>query len=186
MRTRRAISMIELLMIMSACSVALSLMGVLLHRVMLVQMHSRAHVDAERTALRLAAQFRRDVHRSRDAAVGDAEGDNAALLRLQLADGRTVEYSRDGASLLRVESGSDRPTWREEFRFMAVNEVTIEEVSAPPQIVLTLAAKPLELLFDKDKPPVSTHLVPVSVRVEAVIGQDLRLETRFENREASE
>jgi hypothetical protein len=161
-------------------------MGVLLHRVMLAQMHSRAHVNAERTALRLAAQFRRDVHQSRTAVAGNDDGDDGALLRLQFADGRTVEYSRDNTKLRRVESGGDKPTWREEFVFFAANQVTVQEENAPRRVVLTVAARPLEQLHADGKPPVSTQLVPMSIRAEAVIGRNLRFETAPVDRDVPE
>jgi len=186
MKPRRAASMIELLVITSACTVALTLTGVLLHRAMRIQMQSRAHVDAERTSLRLANQFRRDVHAARAAVTGNADEETNAFLRLEFADGRTAEYSRVAGTVLRLESGSSKPMWREEFAFPAVNELMVEEESAPQRLSLTVIAKPIEQLTTNGKPFASTLSVPVSIHVEAVVGRDLRIGSASTGEEAPE
>jgi hypothetical protein len=174
MKTRRAVSLLELLVIMSASTIVLTLCGLLLHRAMRLQIESRAHVDAERTALRLASQFRRDVHAARAAVTGNAEQANDALLQLELADGRTAQYSRDAGTVLRMESGGGKPEWREEFLFPTVNELTIEEEDAPPRLILTVTANP-KAVPPAGQPLAITRIVPLSIHAEAVVGRDLRL-----------
>jgi hypothetical protein len=179
--------MIELLVIMSACTVLLTLTGVLLHRAMRIQMQSRAHVDAERTSLRLANQFRRDVHRARSAATGNSDPDeNPFVLRLEFADGRTAEYSRDGGTVLRLESGGGKPAWREEFVFSAVDEIKIEDEDAPRRLILTMTAKPPAPPATVDKRLVRTRTVPMSIQAEAVVGRDSRFLAATANQEALE
>lgn len=173
MKTRRAVSLIELLVIMSTCTVGLTLTGVLLHCAMRIQMQSRAHADAERNALRLSVQFRRDVHQARAAVTNSADRNSNVLVRLEFADGRNVEYSRVASTLLRLESGGGKQIWREEFVFPAMSESTIEQEIEPQRLILSVSAKPTEQPPAGGKPLVSTYVVP-SLRVEAVVGRNLR------------
>jgi type II secretory pathway pseudopilin PulG len=174
MKTRRAISLIELLVVMSASTVVLTLTGVLLQRAMRTQMHSRALVDAERASLRLAEQFRRDVHSARAVRVSDPLEHETPFLRLDLAGGRWAEYSRVGGRLLRLESGGDKPTWREEFVFPAASELSVERKSIPSRLILQITAKQPEPPAAASGPLVSTQSVPVHIRAEAVVGRDFR------------
>ncbi len=186
MKTRRAASMIELLLIMSACTVVLTLTGVLLHRGMSIQMQSRARVDAERTSLRLANQFRRDVHEARAAITLNGDQGKDVFLQLEFADGRTAEYSREEGTVLRLESGGDEQTWREEFVFPAVGDLTIEEESEPRRLILTITAKPTEQQPADGKPRVSLYHAPVSLQAEAVVGRNWRFNAAPAGQEAPE
>jgi hypothetical protein len=185
MKTRRGASMIELLLIMSACTVVLTLTGVLLHRAMRIQMQSRAHVNAERTALRLSEQFRSDVHQAR-AVASDFGKNDKLFLHLDLADGRVAEYSRASGTLLRRESGGDRPTRREEFSFPGADAATIEHKNAPQRLALTIFLKPTEQLLADGKTLTSANFVPMSLCAEAAVGRDLRFSTVPANQEAPE
>src|SRR5215213_9134199 len=106
MRSRRAISLIELLAVLSGCSVVLGLTASLLHQTMRAQSHTRDFFDVERNAQRLARQFRRDVH----AAAADsidvdaADADDGELLRIQLPDGQSVAYQRAAEKIIRIAS----------------------------------------------------------------------------------
>ena len=51
---RRGVSLTELLVVMTACTVVMTLTSQLICRVMRIQVESRAHVDVERNAMRLA------------------------------------------------------------------------------------------------------------------------------------
>jgi hypothetical protein len=186
MKLRRATSLLELVLIMSACTVVLTLTGVLLQRAMRLQMHSRSHVNAERTSLRLANQFRRDVHNARDTVEITADDAKTVSLQLKLADGRTATYSRSGGAVLRLENGGGKPDWREEFVFPALHELTIAEQTAPRRLALNLAVKGLDEPSVTGAPPANTLIVPVSIRVEAVVGRDLRFSAARSRREAPE
>lgn len=174
MRTRRAVSLVELLVIMSTCTVVLTLTGVLLQRAMRIQMQSRAVVQAERTALRLADQFRSDVHDARSVDVIDADENQDAFFRLKLSGGRNVAYSQLEGVILRLESGNELPVRREEFVVPAVNKTTIQEKDAPQRLVLTVASKPVEQRSAEDKSLASPFAARMNVHVDAVIGQNLR------------
>lgn len=60
---RRGVSLIELLVVMSAATVILTLSTGLIHRIMHAQSKARGLAEIERTTLRLGNRFRRDVHR---------------------------------------------------------------------------------------------------------------------------
>jgi hypothetical protein len=186
MKSRRAISLIELMVIMSASTVALTLTGALLHRAMRIQMHCRAHVDAERTALRLANQFRRDVHATRISDASNAGEGKDAFLRLEFTGDRTAEYSRVASTVVRLESGGGKPVWREEFAFPALTELTIEQENAPQRLILTIAAKPAETPPADVQPLASTYTIPVSIHAEAVVGRNLRFGAAPTGQEAPE
>ena len=177
MKTRRGASLVELLMIMSACTVVLTLTGVLLQRVMRIQMQSRAHVNVERSALRLSEQFRSDVHQARAAVTGNPEQDGVVFLRLESADNRVIAYSRDKGAVKRLESSSNQPTRREEFEFPAASVLQIEQQTAPQRLALTIILKPVDPAPTDNKPLASTSVIPVSLCAEAVVGSDLRFDS---------
>ena len=176
MKTRRGASLIELLLIMSACTVVLTLTGVLLHRVMRIQMQSRAHVNVERSALRLSEQFRSDVHQARAAITGNPDQDGNVFLRLESADDHVIAYSRDKGAVKRLETSSNRPTRREEFEFPAASVLRIEQQSVPQRLALTIILKPVDPPPAESKTLGSTNLIPASLCAEAVVGRNLRFD----------
>ncbi|MFO0789680.1 MAG: hypothetical protein U0805_09490 [Pirellulales bacterium] len=172
---RRAISLLELLLVMSASAVVLSLSGVLLHRVMLVQIESRSRTNVERTSLRLAGQFRSDVHSARDAKPDNARNESGVFLHLTTIDDRTIDYSRDNDGLVRVESGGDRPSRHEAFEFPPQTQLAIEQGDAG-SLALTLQLHAREQPLAASDVAIDMNPTPVSLRVEATIGRDLRLQ----------
>src|SRR5206468_8588477 len=90
MKIRRGASLVELLVVMSACTSILTTSVVLVHRVMHVQSKARSSLAAQRSALRLSEQFRRDVDQTHDALANDLPAE--VVLQLQLPEKQTVEY----------------------------------------------------------------------------------------------
>jgi hypothetical protein len=174
MNSRRAASIVELLVIMSACTVVLTLCGVLLQRAMHIQMRSRARADVERSALRLSDQFRRDVHQARAAQTGNADPGNGPFLQLQFVGEQTVEYSHLAGTVRRVLAKNGQPLSREEFVFTPDSEVVIREDGSPPRLLLTITAEPKEMPSRDIKQPVAAAAIPVSFQVEAALGRDWR------------
>jgi hypothetical protein len=177
-RSRRAVSIVELLVVMSASTLVLTLTSVMIVRAMRVQMQSRAYCDIERNSLRLAEQFRRDVHQAQAVPkLGDAEDEE--FLRLQPVDGGQVTYrmerSSDGGTVLRLRSTSGKPDSREEFVFPATCELAIQELQSPQRLALTITSATEVAAGADGKPRVNTALIPVSFRVEAVVGRDSAL-----------
>lgn len=141
MRTRSAMSIAELLVTMSACSVILTMSAGLIHRSMHTQSNSRDFYDAERTALRLGRQFRHDVHASTAASVTDGDRDEKVVLRLQLQDGRTVEYSRSAGHVLRLLSQEGEVAARDEFPFPSPIELEFHEAESATRIILAITTE---------------------------------------------
>jgi hypothetical protein len=174
MTRRRGVSLVELLTVLSGLAVLLSLCAVLMHRSMQTQARTRYFFTVERTAMRLADQFRTDVHRASDAeSSGDglAEG---AFLELEMPEGDAVEYRREGASVVRLLSRDGAVVAREVFPLASVGELSLEEDEGPPRLVLTLAADPEDSLPSFDRPPPGVRESPISFQVAAVIGRDRR------------
>jgi hypothetical protein len=74
MPIRRGISLVELMLTLSACCVILTMSAALIHRALHAQSKSRRFFDGERNAQRLGESFRRDVHAATSAATGAEAG----------------------------------------------------------------------------------------------------------------
>jgi hypothetical protein len=173
--SRRGISLTELLVVMTACSALVTLSSGLICRIMRVHVESRAYNDAERNANRLADSFRRDVHRAQSITPNRAANRDSMLLQLELADGRQAEYSWQNDTVLREESGADRPSSREEFALPTTCELAIEELDAPRRIVMTVSSDLKARLLDDPKVRPVGHLVAINLQVEAVVGRDAKI-----------
>jgi hypothetical protein len=176
MRTRRGVSLIELLTVMSGCAIVLSTSAALVHRAMRAQSETRYFFDGERGALRLAQQFRRDVHRAAAATIDADAFASGVFLKLELPGVGAVEYRRDDASVVRASLAEGGAASREAFATPAASELTVDEADDPPRLVLTIVAaspRPPAETPDRGARPPGIRDVPVSLRVEAVISRDL-------------
>jgi len=171
LRLRYAVSLVELLITMSACTGILTLSAGLLHRTMQVGGKSRAFIDGERSALRLANAFRHDVHQAADAANGDANEGKGTILHLNLGGDHVVEYRHTADKVTRVLFENGQVRAREEFAFPSTVDVTIQQES--PQLVVLSITTPLEAVSaDQPTSPSIAYITPVSCHVEAVVGRD--------------
>jgi prepilin-type N-terminal cleavage/methylation domain-containing protein len=184
--SRRGMSLTELLVVMTACSALLTLSSGLICRMMRVHVDSRAYDSAERNANRLAESFRRDVHRARSVTRNHASSRDAELLQVELADGRQAKYSWQNGTMLREETGGDRPASREEFELPTTCDLAVEELSAPQRIALTVSSDLKARLQDDPKVRPVGQLVPINLQVEAVVGRDARMSARSAPEEATE
>ena len=176
MRRRRAISLIELLAVLSGCSVVLGLTASLLHQTMRAQSHTREFFDVERSAQRLARQFRSDVHAAAADSIDIVDSKNAdgsELLRLRLPDGQTIAYQRSAAKVIRIVTQADAPTAREEYVLSESMEIDVRETDSPQRLVLSIASTPLP---SQDAPWSSANLraATIHVEVEATPARNLR------------
>lgn len=174
MKNRTAMSLLELLVIMSAATVVLTLTGVLMQRAMHEQMLSRARVDAENTALRLADQFRRDVHDARETLLDQSHTQAGDFLKLMGAEGRAVTYARKNGSVHRRETGGTLPERHEEYSFSPGVELKINRLESPPRLSLTIQFRPNPASVSREQ-PVGANRTPLSLHVEPVIGHNARL-----------
>jgi type II secretory pathway component PulJ len=172
MAARRGISLAELMLTMSACTVILTLSAQFMHRTLHAQSKSRLFFDGQRSALRLAASFRRDVHRATAAATGDETGADDLLLRLQLAGGESAEYRQAAGRVERLAYAAGKLRAREAFVFPADTRLTAEK-PASRLVLLTLA--PATEAVGRAERPLSSYAMPVYLRVEAVLGRNASL-----------
>ena len=72
MKPRPGATLVELLIVMSACSVVLTTSAVVMHRVFRAHSQSQAFLASQRNGRRFAEQLRRDIHRATSADIGEA------------------------------------------------------------------------------------------------------------------
>src|SRR5262245_16262682 len=114
-KTRRGVSLTELMVLMSATTMILSMSAMLLHRAMRVQVDSRAFADAERSAARLSRQFREDVHAATSAVLEKSKLNKDVFVQLKLPVGESIEYSRVNGNVRRSVIRSGKVAAREGF-----------------------------------------------------------------------
>jgi hypothetical protein len=173
-RTRRGISLIEMLIVITGCAGILSLSAVLLHRGMRAQEDTRYFFAVERAAWRLAEQFREDAHRADAVVLEDSRLDDGAFIVMQFADGESVEYRRQGAQIVRILSHDGDATATEQYSLASVSELVLREEQSPRRLILTVESSPEAWLPAANKPRPGVREQPINLRVEAVIGRDAR------------
>ena len=166
---RRGVSLAELLLAMSACSVILTMSVGMIHRVMHTQSRTRSFFDGERAALRISRQFRQDVHSARSAVTDADRLVPEVLLQLEMEDEQTIEYRRVNAGLQRVLLEKDEVHSREEYAVQVEMGASFRQES-PPLVVLSIVPeKPAGQSGQSLARPVTK---PVSLYVEARLGAD--------------
>ncbi len=171
MKARRGVSLVELLVVMSAATVVLTLSTSLIHRIMHAQSKARAFADVERTSLRLTNAFRQDVHQATSVKLDEAEIGERVFLRLQLPENRTIEYGRQEANIVRVLLEGSRTVAREEFAFPAGVELAVRREGSR-LIVLTIQSRPGEIIAENGQFEASDFAVPVHLQVQAALNRD--------------
>ena len=131
MKTHRAVSLVELLVVMSACSIILTMSAGFVHRAMHSQSATRAFFDGERSALRLSEQFRADVHQATTATVEDSAHGDGVFLRLRLSSHQAIEYRQSDSMVERILTQQGSRVSRTEFAFQPPFSLTIREAAAP-------------------------------------------------------
>ncbi|WP_425614074.1 type II secretion system protein J [Anatilimnocola sp. NA78] len=126
---RTGVTLVELLVTMSACAVLLTLSITLLHRMLHVQKRAIAATDIQRTLWRLETTFRSDVHRAQPAE-SEPNAHETLLIRLQLKPNQIVEYRSEEAALERVLLTKGELTSRERFAFSQSIQATVSRDQA--------------------------------------------------------
>jgi CxxC motif-containing protein len=170
-KLRPALSLIELVAAVSACSVILTTCAVLLHRVMRADSDSRAFGDIERNAARLSNQFRDDVHQASVASLDHSKTDNEVVLRLKLPEDQSLEYSCAAGRVLRMLTQNGKIAAREEFGFPEGSEFAIQERDSPKRIILSITTQPKTIAGDV-RSLKTYHAIPISLQVEAAVNRD--------------
>ena len=112
---RRGASLFELMAAMSAASVVIATAAALVHRTFTIESRSRAVVADERAALRLARQFRTDIHEATSVTCPGTDAD-APLVAITGAEGGIV-YRATGSRLVRLATSGTAEAARESFSF---------------------------------------------------------------------
>lgn len=164
---RRGVSLVELLVVMSLGAGLLTTSAVALHRIMHVHGKARNFLAASHSGLRLADQFRRDVHRATQVSITNL--DAPLVLRLQLGEAQVVEYSHLGGTVRRTQSDGANVS-REEYSFPAESQVSIREESSPRLLSLSITSQP----GDGAGPAQQGFATAVHLQVVAQVGRDSR------------
>ena len=173
MPNRRGVSLAELLLTMSACTVILTMSAGLIHRAMHTQSRSRSFFDSERSAMRLGESFRRDVHAADDAVIVNADQGEGVFLRLQLPGSQLVEYRQAAGRVERILQVGSSVKSREAFVFAVDTKLTAEK--SPPHLVVLSIVPPPDVSGPADRPPLTPYSTPASLRAEAVLGRNASL-----------
>jgi prepilin-type N-terminal cleavage/methylation domain-containing protein len=171
MNRRRGVSLVELLLAMTALSIILTLSVGLIHRMLRVQMQSRASADSERTALRLAGTFRRDVWQAASAAALGGDAASSVLVRLELPNHRSLEYGQEAAAVVRLLKEGERIIGRERFVLPEGTVARIERESGD-LLQLSVAKAPPAPASAQNNEPSDRYTRDIGLRVVARIGRD--------------
>jgi hypothetical protein len=170
MRIRRGVSLVELLLAMSACTFILSLSVALIHRVMHAQSSARRFDDVERSAARLASSLREDVHRAASATMPDAALGEGAFLRLQVS-GQTIEYRHADGTVFRLALDGDKTASRDQFPFPAGIQLTVRQ-ETPRLISIAISSETKDVQVNDSQSASPAFTVPVSIQIQAVLERD--------------
>jgi type II secretory pathway component PulJ len=176
---RLGVSLVELIVTLTACSAVLTISVALLHRAMHAQSRARSYFDGERSAWRLTQQFRRDAHdalavETEDGASETSGGSSAEgelVVRFEMHDGESVEYRQSGGRVERTRKiaaqigARDVFTFSEKTRFSAVVET--------PRVV-ALSIEPATELSSENATPPAPFATSTILRVEAALGRNAR------------
>jgi|GEM_PF-3506270 len=116
MKRRRAYSLIELLLIMSAMCLIFGLCVGLIHSSLRLDRGARAHLNETMTVDRLARQFREDAHAANHWTKSTDKTTHLDRLELTRLDGHVVLYESQVGRLVRTERVSDQKPRYEPYR----------------------------------------------------------------------
>lgn len=155
---RRGVTLVELMVVMTAVAVMLGISVVLLGLAMRIETDGRDGFDRAETLVRLSARFRNDVHEARDASV------DGRVLRLEPGVERRVEYRVDEhGELTRVVVSEGKDVAREPFRIPGSTgaKLALRELDGRRFAILTIDVQSRQDRIDPIRP----------VEVEACVGK---------------
>lgn len=171
-RSPRGTSLAELLAVLTGLGVAMAVATGLVHTGMRQQSMSRQELERDRTAMRLARDFRDDVRQAvvvevsekpgEDRATDDAAG--TALVRFMLPAGVRVEYRTTTQGLTRVLAHDDR-TAHEDYVLVSPMQW---EAGLDGGCVMLMGTTPAT----SDKPHLPRENAPLEIQVVAAISSD--------------
>jgi hypothetical protein len=174
MKGRHGTSLVELLVVMSACTVILTTTGVMINRAMRAESQSRAFYDSERTAWRLSGELRRDLHRARIVAPTADRPDESIFVRLMMDGDQTVEYRRSGSDVFRTLLRGNEVLSREKFAFPLAVDVEVRKLASPRRLSITIAADPPAAASASNNQILNDLRQRVNLQTEGTLSRDLR------------
>lgn len=180
MSVQRGVSLVELIVTLSACSAILTTSAVLIHRAMHAQSKAHAFFDGERGARRLAHQFRRDAHDAQAMETEDSSGEPSSegklLVRFAMRDGESVEYRQTDGRVARTHHSGEQVLGREVFDFTGETRFSADNRS-PGFVALSIepAIESPNERSNQPAKPLATYSTATVLWVEAALGRNARL-----------
>ena len=168
-KSRRGISLAELLLVLTTATVLIGLSAKLIHRIMHAHSKAVAFQQGEQTAMRLASQFRRDAHAADAVAIG--AGPDEGVVTLTDSHERRVEYRLSARSVIRTSVVGEKGLAREAYVFPSDLVLDVEKLLAPPRVVFVLESSSHLALGTDSQPLRSIARVPFAMRVEACLAR---------------
>jgi hypothetical protein len=147
--TRPAYSLVELLVVLTASTVGLGLATGLLHRGLSLQSQARCLCDEERTALRLARQFRADIHLASAIRIPSRPDEATAgpLLEIDGPHGRVSYLLREQAVIRQASAAAPGPRV-EAYRCPAETAWRVEQNEQAIVLTGSVAPTPRQRPYD--------------------------------------
>lgn len=174
-RTRRGVSLIELLIVISIGTVIIGLCVTTMHLLLRVERDQARSLRSAMVLSRVRQLFAADVHAGVTAEIGAGDGDNRQLQVATKGTDRVV-YSADQNVLRREEFDGERLTHRDDFHFLPGAEFHFEQ-EQDPQIVrlnIEIAATVPEDISDRSRGKIGKGPPPRTVSIEALLDRDRR------------
>lgn len=143
MRSREGVSLIELIVLMTAVSTILSFTVVLLHRTMRAHNRSQATHADEQAAWRLSGALRRDLTKAVEAET--EPGPDSVWLRIRSQNGDLVRYRFASLAVTRrQEPQAEGRTASEEYTLSGPTDWVVKVLDEPRRLVVQTATEPIE------------------------------------------
>lgn len=133
MKHRRGASLVELMVVVSMLTVVLGMVGVLFHRLFQAELIAAKATVTEVTTMRLADQFRRDIHEASTVKRSGGSGETPATLELNGRDDTmTVLYTAAVNKVQREVKQQQAIVARETYRLPGCRVTFPEPEAATP------------------------------------------------------
>lgn len=141
-QSRNGTTLVELLVVISVCSVVVGVSGVLLHSIYRVDKDTRLAIESEAAVDRLSLQFRRDAHAASRAELLTVEKGAAAGVVFRGPAELTVEYRRRGRAIVRTAKSLDKVVHTDSYGLPAGTELVWKLDAGQPSVAAVQIARP--------------------------------------------
>ncbi len=139
---RRGTTLVELLVIISVCSVVMCASGVLLHSMYRADKESRLAIENGAAVARLSLQFRRDAHSVSQAELLNEPNGKAAGLAFRGPFQPTIEYRQQDRAIVRRAKQADKVVHMDSFGLPAGTELVWTLEQGRPSVAVIEMARP--------------------------------------------